>query len=293
MLDIKIQNQAVLVSAKITKWSNAKTDKSITEEVTSDKGAHSDMIRVRKNLLKSAVVKAMSQIAGRIRNNLIGKLCVPWGAGEYLLSVDLLDQFEREWEQYEDRWNENLKELGNEYESAVSQAKKILGDAFDEDDYPSREEILSKYSLSKKIRNLPSGDDLRVSLPQAKLDKMKADIESDVTSTLEGAMQSVHDRVAETLAHLIEKLSEFGVDAKTGKATGVFRDSTVTNLTELAGILPSLNLTGDPKLTEVSNALLTQLRDLDPEKIRNSESHRNDVVSKAKDVADKLSGFFD
>ena len=81
MLDIKIQNQAVLVSAKITKWSNAKTDKSITEEVTSDKGAHSDMIRVRKNLIKSAVVKALSQIAGRIRNNLLGKLCVPWGAG--------------------------------------------------------------------------------------------------------------------------------------------------------------------------------------------------------------------
>lgn len=106
-------------------------------------------------------------------------------------------------------------------------------------------------------------------------------------------MQKVHERVAETLAHLIEKLSEFGVDAKTGKATGVFRDSTVTNLTELASILPSLNLTGDPKLTEASNALLTQLRDLDPEKIRNSESHRKDVVSKARDVADKLSGFFD
>ena len=64
-------------------------------------------------------------------------------------------------------------------------------------------------------------------------------------------------------------------------------------LTDLASILPSLNLTGDPKLTEVSNALLTQLRYLDPEKIRNSESHRKDVVSKAKDVADKLSGFFD
>ena len=210
-----------------------------------------------------------------------------------MLNVDLLDQFEREWEKHEDRWNANLKELGNEYDNAVSKARTILGDAFDESDYPSRDEILAKYSLSKKIRNLPSGDDLRVSLPQAKLDRMKADIENDVTSSLEGAMQSVHERVAETLAHLIEKLTDFGVDAKTGKATGVFRDSTVTNLTDLASILPSLNLTGDPKLTEASNSLLTQLRDLDPEKIRNSESHRKDVVSKARDVADKLSGFFD
>ena len=293
MLDHKIQNQAVLVAVTITKWSNAKTDKDITQEVSLNKNAQDGMIRVRKNLIKSAVVKALSRIAGQIRNNVVNELTIPWGNGVRLLPIELLDQFEREFEQHQDRWDENLRELGREYESSVSQAAKVLGDAFKASDYPSKDEILAKYSLSKKIMPLPDANDLRVALPQAKLDSIKADIEADITSSLEGAMQKVHERVTETLAHLIDKLSDFGVDAKTGKATGVFRDSTVTNLTELAGILPSLNLTGDPKLTEVSNALLTQLRDLDPEKIRNSESHRNDVVSKAKDVADKLSGFFD
>jgi hypothetical protein len=293
MLDHKIQNQAVLVAVTITKWSNAKTDQDITQEVSLNKNAQDGMIRVRKSLIKSAVVKALSRIAGQIRNNVVNELTIPWGNGVRLLPVELLDQFEREFEQHQDRWDENLRELGREYESSVSQAAKVLGDAFKASDYPSKDEILAKYSLSKKIMPLPDANDLRVALPQAKLDSMKADIEADITSSLEGAMQKVHERVAETLAHLIDKLSDFGVDAKTGKATGIFRDSTVTNLTDLAGILPSLNLTGDPKLTEVSNALLTQLRDLDPEKIRNSESHRNDVVSKAKDVADKLSGFFD
>ena len=293
MLDHKIQNQAVLVAVTITKWSNAKTDKDITQEVSLNKNAQDGMIRVRKNLIKSAVVKALSRIAGQIRNNVVNELTIPWGNGVRLLPIELLDQFEREFEQYQDRWDENLRELGREYESSVSQAAKVLGDAFKASDYPSKDEILAKYSLSKKIMPLPDANDLRVALPQAKLDSIKADIEADITSSLEGAMQKVHERVTETLAHLIDKLSDFGVDAKTGKATGGFRDSTVTNLTDLASILPSLNLTGDPKLTEVSNALLTQLRDLDPEKIRNSESHRNDVVSKAKDVADKLSGFFD
>jgi len=293
MLDHKIQNQAVLVAVTITKWSNAKTDQDITQEVSLNKNAQDGMIRVRKSLIKSAVVKALSRIAGQIRNNVVNELTIPWGNGVRLLPIELLDQFEREFEQYQDRWDENLRELGREYESSVSQAAKVLGDAFKASDYPSKDEILAKYSLSKKIMPLPDANDLRVALPQAKLDSMKADIEADITSSLEGAMQKVHERVAETLAHLIDKLSDFGVDAKTGKATGIFRDSTVTNLTDLASILPSLNLTGDPKLTEVSNALLTQLRDLDPEKIRNSESHRNDVVSKAKDVADKLSGFFD
>ena len=83
----------------------------------------------------------------------------------------------------------------------------------------------SIHCLKKSCRS-PDADDLRVALPQAKLDRMKADIEANITSSLEGAMQKVHERVAETLAHLIEKLNDFGVDAKTGKATGVFRDST-------------------------------------------------------------------
>jgi hypothetical protein len=293
MLDHKVQNQAVLVAVNITKWSNAKTDQDITQEVSLSKNAQDGMIRVRKSLIKSPVVKALSRIAGQIRNNVVNELTIPWANGVRLLPIDLLDQFEREFERLEDRWKDNLRELGREYDGAVKQAEKVLGGAFKASDYPTREEILAKYSLSKKIMPLPDADDLRVALPQAKLDRMKADIEANITSSLEGAMQKVHERVAETLAHLIEKLNDFGVDAKTGKATGVFRDSTVTNLTDLASILPSLNLTGDPKLTEASNALLTQLRDLDPEKIRNSESHRKDVVSKARDVADKLSGFFD
>ncbi len=293
MLNHKVQNQAVLVAVNITKWSNAKTDQDITQEVSLSKNAQDGMIRVRKSLIKSPVAKALSRIAGQIRNNVVNELTVPWANGVRLLPIDLLDQFEREFERLEDRWKDNLRELGREYDGAVKQAEKILGGAFKASDYPTREEVLAKYSLSKKIMPLPDADDLRVALPQAKLDRMKADIEANITSSLEGAMQKVHERVAETLAHLIEKLNDFGVDAKTGKATGVFRDSTVTNLTDLASILPSLNLTGDPKLTEASNALLTQLRDLDPEKIRNSESHRKDVVSKARDVADKLSGFFD
>ena len=293
MLNHKVQNQAVLVAVAITKWSNAKTDKEITEEVSASKGSQEGMLRVRKSLIKSPSVKALSRIAGQIRNNVLNELSIPWATGVRLLPIELLDQFDREFERLEDYWNQSLKELGSEYDNSVKQAAKILGSAFKESDYPSREEILAKYSLSKKIMPLPDADDLRVALPQAKLDRMKSDIESNITSSLEDAMQKVHERVAETLAHLIKKLTDFGVDAKTGKATGVFRDSTVTNLTDLASILPSLNLTGDPALNEVSNELLTQLRDLDPEKIRNSESHRKDVVSKARDVADKLSGFFD
>ena len=58
MLDHKDQNQAVLVAVNIPKWSNAKTDQDITQEVSLSKNAQDGMIRVRKNLIKSAVVKA-------------------------------------------------------------------------------------------------------------------------------------------------------------------------------------------------------------------------------------------
>ena len=80
MLDHKVQNQAVLVAVNITKWSNAKTDQDITQEVSLSKNAQDGMIRVRKNLIKSAVVKALSRfmaesIARSLTDTLPSSIC--------------------------------------------------------------------------------------------------------------------------------------------------------------------------------------------------------------------------
>ena len=290
---MNIQEQSLLARISIKKWSNAKTDRRLTDEVADSANAKPALLRVRKTLIAAPVVKELSKLSGQIRNNIVGKLTVPWNEdGTRLLPVQLIDRFERELSDARARWDELLRELGTEYEGAIARAKTDLGEAFDATDYPPRESILGRYSIEVDYSPLPTGGDLRVSLPQDKLDKLRADVEHQVQSRVEDAMESVHARLVDTLNHLIEKLRAFGVDASTGKAIGVFRDSTVDNLNDLVEILAALNVTGDPRLTAASNDLLTQLRDLDPEALRQNASHRNDVAEKARSIVENLTGFF-
>ena len=288
-----IQEQALLVRVVIRKWSNAKTDSGLTQAVEADNNiVGSGLLRVRKTLLVAPTVKALGKLSGQIRNNIVGKLTVPWNEdGTRLLPVELIDRFEKELSDAKVYWDELKSELGDDYDLEIEKAKVSLNGAFNEADYPAKQDILDRYSLTAHYSPLPTGGDLRISLPQAKLDKLRSEVEANVKGALEKGTKQVHERVAHALGHLVEKLDKFGID-KNGKVIGAFRDSTVQNLNELAEVLPLLNITGDSTLTKISNDLLSQLRNLDPKKLRDDTSHRRDVAGKARKIAKSLSGFY-
>ena len=68
----------------------------------------------------------------------------------------------------------------------------------------------------------------------------------------------------------------------------------IDQLNTLAEILPSLNITGDARLTRASNELLTKLSGLDPNELRENKSLRESVAKTAEQIKDDLTGgFFD
>ena len=209
------------------------------------------------------------------------------------LRVGVRPAFEEELRKKRDYWDELVRELGDEYESQVRRARIALGDAFDVRDYPPRDEVMARYSISVEYRPLPEGNDIRVNLPQHKLDQLRSDVESQVTSRVEQAMETVHERVVDTLQSLIEGLERHGQKGADAKRASKFSDNTVNKIAELADILPALNITGDPKLTSASNELLTKLRDLDADELRSDEAKRQSTAETAKSIVSNLTGFYD
>ena len=289
----KIQENALLVKVQIKKWSNTKRDADLSDELARSKAAKSELLRVNKTLIDSPQVSALSKIGGQITNNILRRLCVPWDDGVHLLNVDLIDKFEEELRKKRDFWDELVRELGHEYENQVNRARIALGDAFNETDYPSRDEVMARYSITIEYRPLPSGNDIRVNLPQSKIDQLKSDVESQVTSRIEQAVETVHERVVDTLQSLIEGLERHGQKGDDAKRASKFSDNTVNKIAELADILPALNITGDPKLTSASNDLLTKLRDLDADALRTDETKRQSTADTAKNIVANLTGFYD
>ena len=289
----KIQNNAMLLTATITKFSNTRRDNGMADELTVAKKASANVIKVTKTLFASPIIKSLNKAHGQLRNHTLNFNTLPWDDGERLIPVESIEGFETAWVTKTDYIDDLKRELVREYPNMLKRAAKDLGDAFDIGDYPTAEEILDRYSATYALKKLPEAGDLRVNLPADKLQKIKDSIEADVTSRVEAATESVHERVVDTLQALIDGLERHGEKAAGAKRASKFTDNTVEKIEELAAVLPSLNITGDPKLTQAGNALLTKLADLDPAKLRESKTERKAVATTAKSIVDNLTGLWD
>ena len=289
----KIQTNAMLVRVKCTKWNNSITDREITDQVTVDKAAADGYLRVTKRLAKQAVVKELNKLIGQVGNTVLKLWTVPWDDGVHLISVDNLDRFEAALRKKADRLEELKVELQDTWPAVIEADKVRLGDAFDPDDYPSVNEIVNRYSITYELRPLPSGDDIRVNLPQQRVNAIRQQVERDVSAKVEAGAKVVSERVADVLTTFIEGMERHGTKADGAKRASKFADSTVEAIERLAEALPGLNLTGDPALTAVSNDLFLKLRDLDPQVLREDDGKRQQAADTAKEIVNKLSGFFD
>ena len=289
----KIQNNAMLVKVRCTKWCNTITDRGITDQVTVDKAAADGYLRVTKRLAKQAVVRELNKLIGQVGNTVLKLWTVPWDDGVHLITVDNLDRFEAALRKKADRLEELKSELQDTWPDVIEADKVRLGDAFDPDDYPSVTEIVNRYSISYELRPLPSGDDIRVNLPQQRVNAIRQQVEQDVAAKVEAGAKVVSERVADVLTTFIEGMERHGTKADGAKRASKFADSTVEAIERLAEALPGLNLTGDPALTAVSNDLFLKLRDLDPQVLREDDGKRQQAADTAKEIVSKLSGFFD
>lgn len=289
----KIQNNAMLVRVKCTKWCNSITDREITDQVTFDKAAADGYLRVTKRLAKQAVVKELNKIIGQVGNTVLKLWTVPWDDGVHLITVDNLDRFEAALQKKADRLAELKAELQDTWPAVIEADKARLGAAFDANDYPSASEVINRYSITYELRPLPSGDDIRVNLPQKRVNAIRQQVERDVAAKVEAGAKVVSERVADVLNTFVDGMERHGTKADGAKRASKFADSTVEAIERLAEALPGLNLTGDPALTAVSNDLFLKLRDLDPQVLREDAGERQQATDTAKEIVSKLSGFFD
>ena len=289
----KIQTNAMLVRVRCTKWNNSITDREITDQVTFDKAAADGYLRVTKRLAKQAVVKHLNKVIGQVGNTVLRLWTVPWDDGVHLITVDNLDRFEAALRKKSDLLEELKSELKDTWPDVIEADKVRLGDAFDPDDYPSVNEIVNRYSITYELRPLPSGDDIRVNLPQQRVNAIRQQVEQDVAAKVEAGAKVVSERVADVLNTFVEGMERHGTKADGAKRASKFADSTVEAIERLAEALPGLNLTGDPALTAVSNDLFLKLRDLDPQVLREDAGERQQAADTAKEIVSKLSGFFD
>ena len=189
-----------------------------------------------------------------------------------------------------------------DYPMLIERAKEVLGDAFDEDDYPDIDDIRGKFRFDFYVNDVPSLDsgDIRVSASANLVKKLKADTTKLLESNSRACIKDIVDNLIEASGHLSEKLKSY--DPKNKRKGGFFKDGSVDLFRNQVKLLPSFNeaICGNDKtIAEAYEKLMVVVGKINAiDDIRadddKSDKARKEVAQDIDDAIDPVkSGFFD
>ena len=269
-----ITSSAVLVEMNISVWGASKLDRTVTERVTEDAHASRDAAKVSKNLMAGTHLrKDIADFAAgcRLWHN---TRTLPWAdKGPRLLPTSLFLDYKSEVNARRVKFEQMTDAFFREYPNLVQIAFNYLGDMANKDDYPSIDELRSKFGFRLVFTPLPASGDFRLDVPAQALEEMRADYDKAFNTRVEQAMREPWERLYKVLSDMSAKLT----DDETSEVKKRYHETLITNATEMVGMLKHMNITNDPKLEEARAALEVSIRGIDIDDIKDSAVVRNDV----------------
>lgn len=283
---MSISSSAVLVELNISVWTANKLDKGATEAVLSNNSASKDSAQVRKNLMAGTDKrKKISDYAAKARlyHN---QTTLSWSdKGARLLPTSLFLDYKSNMNVYQKNMNTMIEDFYANYADLIDLAKHHMGDLFNPYDYPSIEELRSKFGFRLVFSPLPEGGDFRLDIPKADMEELGEQYESAFNDRLKDAMREPWEKLHKTLTHISEKLTDVEGDDETKKR---YHDTLITNAQELCGLLSHLNVTKDPLLENARRSLELTMLGVDIEAIKESPDVRSSVKAKVDDILSKF-----
>jgi hypothetical protein len=271
-------SRAMLASLRISSWSGAKFDRKVTEETNTAHGAASDAGRYNKKLLPSgdnSFKKLTSHIAAvRV---LHAAQTLAWSDdGWRLLPVANYQRYTDKLRDAKHVYDSLLADFLADYPALQQSARIKLNGMYRDEDYPS--DVAGKYDFAIEYSPVPSGGDFRVELSQAEIDVIATRTESRVKTAFEDAHRDAVKRLYKCVASIHERLAS---------PDAIFRDSLISNATDLCDVLTRLNISGDANL-EALRKQTDSLATVQPATLRNDTVTRIQTANAAQGILDSM-----
>lgn len=279
---------AMLVEFNASVWTARKLDKSTTDEVVQSKNAGAkDAARVNKHLLAGrSELDVIQQAVNRARQFVYDNTA-PWSdSGLRLLPTINFMKFTERMNEFEEEIEALVKSFVAIYPTLITAQALALGDMFKRDDYPTANEIMTKFSFRVNYMPVPSSGDFRVDVGNQAQAELKERLEKLTQERVDNAMKDVKDRLTTHLKRMSDRLT---TDYIAGEAkTRRFHDSLVDGALELCDITKALNMTGDSALEHARIELEQLLVGVTPNDLRKNEAIRQDVKKNVDAILDKF-----
>jgi hypothetical protein len=278
----------MLVEFNASVWTARKLDKSTTDEVVASKNAGAkDAARVNKHLLAGRTeLDIIQQAVGRARQFVYDNTA-PWSdSGLRLLPTVNFMKFTERMNDFEEEMESLVKAFVAIYPTLITAQALALGDMFKRDDYPTANEIMTKFSFRVNYMPVPSSGDFRVDVGNQAQAELKARLESLTQERIDSAMADVRERLSTHLKRMSDRLTTDYVNGEAKQRR--FHDTLVDGALELCDLTKSLNVTNDVALETARSQLEQLLVGVTPADLRKNEAIRQDVKRNVDAILDKF-----
>ena len=283
-----IDTCAMLVEFNASVWTARKLDKTTTDEVVASKNAGAkDAARVNKHLLAGRTELDVIQQAVSRARQFVYDNTAPWSdSGLRLLPTVNFMKFTERMNEFEEEMEAIVKSFVAIYPTLITAQALALGDMFKRDDYPTANEIMTKFSFRVNYMPVPSSGDFRVDVGNQAQAELKQRLESLTQERIDSAMADVRERLSTHLKRMSDRLTTDYVNGEAKQRR--FHDTLVDGALELCDLTKSLNVTNDLALEGARSQLEQLLVGVTPADLRKNEAIRQDVKKNVDAILDKF-----
>ena len=268
-----ISSSAMLVELNISVWTGRKYDKGVSAEIDVQKHATTRAGNYHKKLFADEpLFDAIGKYAGNARTyHYFGTM--PWSdSGLRLLTTAMYFDYHKKITGMAQEFDMLVDNFLVEYDNMVARAQGKLGSLFNQEDYPSKDEVQAKFKFAVKYCPVPDVGDWRVDVGNEAQQQLKESYAEYYKQNLEDAMREPWQRTHDALKSMSDKLA--------GDKKQIFRDTLVTNVKDMCDLLEKFNITGDAKMRQARMKIEDALLGVTPDALREDDYLRLDTKSK-------------
>jgi hypothetical protein len=269
-------------------WTARKLDKTTTDEVVSSKNATAkDAARVNKHLLAGRTeLDVIQQMVGRARTYVYDHT-LPWSdSGLRLLPTVNFVAFTERMNQFEEEFERMVAEFVTIYPTLISAQAMSLGDMFKRSDYPTANEMVTKFAFRIGFLPVPTAGDFRVDIGNEAQEELKTRLNEMAEERIEAAMKDIRARLGDHMKRMSDRLTTDYVQGEAKQRR--FHDSLVDGALELCDLTKALNVVGDATLEAARKELEGALLGVTPQELRKNEHIRQDTKKAVDSILSKF-----
>ncbi len=275
-----LSQRALLVSVSLSQWTARRLSQEATETVSSAYNTDSSAGGYTKKLLPGATELQSVNVVGTQIRKYFYEQTLPWMSdGSRIISAKNHLKFATEFRKMKNEFETAVASFVSAYPSLQAKAQVTLGKLYNSAEYPDASEIGDKFKCEVNYLPLPDVKDFRVEVSEAEkrafVEKMKQ-VET-------AASRDAWDRLHSVVKNAAEKLM---------KPDAIFRDSLLENVQDICNLLPSLNISEDPKLETARRDVEKLLNGIgSADTIRNDTTKRKDAAKALKNITDSMGAY--